>query len=158
MFLVLRFKKIVHPVIFGPGSVPAQKWSTKVKLGITFADDMSPTNNYVAAAQQQFSRFFSGKNLHKPERIINHGIDLDLLDKIEKLAMQFFMLPIEEKQKYPIAPGTIQGYGQAFVFSEDQKLDWCNMYVLGIVPDYVRVPELWTTNPPAFGYVAKTDH
>ncbi|GJW74012.1 protein SRG1 [Tanacetum coccineum] len=63
-------------------------------------------------------------------QIINHGIDLDLLDKMEKLAMEFFMLPIEEKQKYPIAPGTIQGYGQAFVFSEDQKLDWCNINTL----------------------------
>ncbi|GJS65822.1 protein SRG1 [Tanacetum coccineum] len=89
-------------------------------------------------------------------QIINHGIDLDLLDKMEKLAMEFFMLPIEEKQKYPIAPGTIQGYGQAFVFSEDQKLDWCNMYVLGIVPDYIRVPKLWTTNPPAFGNTLDT--
>ncbi|GJU97841.1 protein SRG1 [Tanacetum coccineum] len=56
-------------------------------------------------------------------QVINHGIDLDLLDKMEKLAMEFFMLPIEEKQKYPIAPGTIQGYGQAFVFSTRSKLD-----------------------------------
>nr|GEV38224.1 protein SRG1 [Tanacetum cinerariifolium] len=31
-------------------------------------------------------------------QVINHGIDLDLLDKMEKLAMEFFMLPIEEKQ------------------------------------------------------------
>nr|GEW83161.1 protein SRG1 [Tanacetum cinerariifolium] len=90
-------------------------------------------------------------------QVINHGIDLDLLDKMEKLAKEFFMLPIEEKQKYPMIPGgKIQGYGQAFVFSEDQKLDWCNMYALCIEPDHMRSPELWTTNPPAFGNTLDT--
>ncbi|KAI3821962.1 hypothetical protein L1987_09541 [Smallanthus sonchifolius] len=57
-------------------------------------------------------------------QVINHAIEVDLLEKIEKMAMEFFMLPVEEKQKYPMAPGTVQGYGQAFVFSEDQMLDW----------------------------------
>ncbi|KAJ1379734.1 Oxoglutarate/iron-dependent dioxygenase [Sesbania bispinosa] len=59
------------------------------------------------------------------------------------MSREFFMLPLEEKQKYPMAPGTVQGYGQAFVFSEDQKLDWCNMFALGIEPHYVRNPNLW---------------
>ncbi|GKC30917.1 protein SRG1 [Tanacetum coccineum] len=90
-------------------------------------------------------------------QVINHGIDLDLLDKMEKLALEFFMLPIEKKQKYQMIPGgKVQGYGQAFVFSEDQKLDWCNMYALCIQPDYMRSPELWTTNPPAFGNTLDT--
>lgn len=82
--------------------------------------------------------------------MINHEIDLDLLEKIEKVAMEFFMLPIEEKQKYPMAPGTVQGYGQAFVFSEDQKLDWCNMFALGLVPHSIRNHKLWPNNPPMF--------
>nr|XP_043613959.1 protein SRG1 [Erigeron canadensis] len=83
-------------------------------------------------------------------QVINHGIDVDLLDKIEEVAMEFFMLPIEEKQKYPMAPGTVQGYGQAFVFSEHQKLDWCNMFALGLLPHFIRNPKLWPTNPPSF--------
>jgi isopenicillin N synthase-like dioxygenase len=82
--------------------------------------------------------------------VINHGIDLDLLENVEKLSKEFFMLPLEEKQRYPMAPGTVQGYGQAFVFSEDQKLDWCNMFALGLVPEYVRNPKLWPQNPPKF--------
>jgi hypothetical protein len=44
---------------------------------------------------------------------------------------------LEEKQKHPMAPGIVQGYGQAFVFSKDQKLDWFNMFVLGIEPVHV---------------------
>ncbi|KAG5059588.1 hypothetical protein AAZX31_01G056400 [Glycine max] len=52
-------------------------------------------------------------------RIINHDIDLDLLESIEKITRGFFMLPLEEKLKYALIPGTFQGYGQALVFSED---------------------------------------
>ncbi|CAK9158794.1 unnamed protein product [Ilex paraguariensis] len=83
-------------------------------------------------------------------QVINHGIDLGLLESIEKVAIDFFMLPLEEKQKYPMAPGTVQGYGQAFVFSEDQKLDWCNMFALGVEPHFIRNPNLWPTKPVEF--------
>ncbi|XP_059280618.1 protein SRG1 [Lycium ferocissimum] len=83
-------------------------------------------------------------------QVINHGIDLELLERMEKIAMEFFMLPLEEKQKYPMAPGTVQGYGQAFVFSEDQKLDWCNMFALGVEPHFIRDPKLWPTKPLDF--------
>ena len=83
-------------------------------------------------------------------KVINHDIELSLLESIEKLAKEFFMLPLEEKQKYPMIPGTLQGYGQAFVFSEDQKLDWCNMFALGVEPQYIRNPKLWPTKPAKF--------
>ena len=82
--------------------------------------------------------------------MINHDIDLNLLESIEKMSTEFFMLPLEEKQKYPMLPGTVQGYGQAFVFSEDQKLDWCNMLALAIEPQYVRNPNLWPKRPERF--------
>ncbi|XAR57104.1 Codeine 3-O-demethylase [Bertholletia excelsa] len=83
-------------------------------------------------------------------QVINHGIEQELVERMERLAMEFFMLPLEEKQKYPMAPGTVQGYGQAFVFSEDQKLDWCNMFALGVEPQFIRVPKLWPSKPPNF--------
>ncbi|KAF8370085.1 hypothetical protein HHK36_031881 [Tetracentron sinense] len=86
-------------------------------------------------------------------QVINHGIDRSLLETIEKIAMEFFMLPLEEKQKYPMAPGTVQGYGQAFVFSEDQKLDWCNMLALGVEPHFIRNPKLWPTKPAKFSEI-----
>ncbi|KAL5182528.1 Protein SRG1 [Glycine soja] len=81
-------------------------------------------------------------------QIINHDIDLDLLESIEKITRGFFMLPLEEKQKYALIPGTFQGYGQALVFSEDQKLDWCNMFGLAI--ETVRFPHLWPQRPAGF--------
>ncbi|RZC52483.1 hypothetical protein C5167_020907 [Papaver somniferum] len=83
-------------------------------------------------------------------QVVNHGIDTDLLRAIEEVAMEFFMLPLEEKNKYPMLPGTVQGYGHAFVFSEDQNLDWCNMLALGVEPFWIRNPKLWPTNPAKF--------
>ncbi|PON80322.1 Oxoglutarate/iron-dependent dioxygenase [Parasponia andersonii] len=83
-------------------------------------------------------------------QVINHGIDQSLLEQIEKVSNDFFMLPLAEKQKYPMAPGGVQGYGQAFVFSEDQKLDWCNMFALGVEPKFIRNPKLWPTKPGQF--------
>ena len=67
--------------------------------------------------------------------------------------MEFFRLPLEEKQKYQMAPGTVQGYGQAFVFSEHQKLDWCNMFALGVIPDSIRNTLLWPKKPTNFRWV-----
>ncbi|KAJ8422615.1 hypothetical protein Cgig2_000240 [Carnegiea gigantea] len=89
-------------------------------------------------------------------QVINHGADLNLLESIEKMAMDFFMLPLKEKQKYKMAQGTVQGYGQAFVFSEDQKLDWCNMLALGVEPHFIRNPSLWPTKPTKFSETIET--
>ncbi|KAG8480931.1 hypothetical protein CXB51_025602 [Gossypium anomalum] len=83
-------------------------------------------------------------------QVLNHGIDLNVVEDIEKVAKDFFMLPLQEKQKYPMAPGTVQGYGQAFVFSENQKLDWCNMFALGVEPPCIRNPKLWPSKPVNF--------
>jgi len=90
--------------------------------------------------------------------VINHEIDLNLMENIEDMSREFFMLPLEEKQKYPMAPGTVQGYGQAFVFSEDQKLDWCNMFALGIEPHYIRNSNLWPKKPARLRFVCVTLH
>ncbi|CAN0855780.1 Protein SRG1 [Linum grandiflorum] len=83
-------------------------------------------------------------------QVVNHGIDASLVESIEEVAKDFFMLPLEEKKRYPMVAGTVQGYGQAFVFSEDQKLDWCNMFALGVEPHFIRNPKLWPSNPPHF--------
>lgn len=84
---------------------------------------------------------------------MNHGIEEGVLDAMEAVTREFFMLPLEEKEKYPMAPGTIQGYGHAFVFSEEQKLDWCNMLALGVEPAFIRNPKLWPTKPEKFRYL-----
>ncbi|OMP11880.1 hypothetical protein COLO4_03622 [Corchorus olitorius] len=46
----------------------------------------------------------------------------------------FLELPIEEKMKYAMAANDIQGFGQAYVVSEEQKLDWNDMIYLATLP------------------------
>jgi isopenicillin N synthase-like dioxygenase len=55
---------------------------------------------------------------------VNHGISNSLIDGIKRVGKEFSQLPLEDKQKYAVKPGNLEGYGQTFVVSEEQKLDW----------------------------------
>ncbi|KAM0934172.1 putative (S)-norcoclaurine synthase [Dioscorea sansibarensis] len=62
----------------------------------------------------------------------------------------FFQLPLPEKKTYAQRLGSVEGYGQAFVLSENQKLDWGVMYLLVTWPPLARNLEFWATNPLTF--------
>jgi hypothetical protein len=65
-----------------------------------------------------------------------------------KLEIQeFFKLSIEEKKKYWQEPGDLEGFGQAFVVSEEQKLDWGDMFYMVTLPTYLRKPDLFPKLP-----------
>jgi isopenicillin N synthase-like dioxygenase len=51
----------------------------------------------------------------------------------------FFELPLEEKRNYAMAANDIHGYGQGYVVSEHQKLDWCDLMFLVTSPP--KIPE-----------------
>lgn len=65
----------------------------------------------------------------------------------------FFELPRDEKLKYAMAANDLQGYGQGFVVSELQKLDWCDLIMLITSPPNLRKMKLWPTTVPGFKYV-----
>ena len=48
-------------------------------------------------------------------------------------------------------PGFPVVYGQAFVVSEDQKLDWADMLYLQVHPSESRDMRFWPTRPASFG-------
>lgn len=45
-------------------------------------------------------------------------------------SVRFFELLLEEKNKISMPPDDIQGYGHAYVVSEDQILDWSDALIL----------------------------
>ena len=47
---------------------------------------------------------------------------------------EFFDLPLQEKKRWAQKPGSLEGYGQAFVTSEEQKLEWNDMIFLKTLP------------------------
>lgn len=69
------------------------------------------------------------------------------MEKMKDDVRQFFSLPLEEKKAYAQLPDSIEGYGQAFVVSEDQKLDWGDMLFLIARPNAFRKMRFWPTNP-----------
>ncbi|GMH19426.1 hypothetical protein Nepgr_021267 [Nepenthes gracilis] len=75
-------------------------------------------------------------------QLINHGVNSLLVEKVKNGIEEFFNLPIDEKMKYKQLPGEIEGYGQAFVVSENQKLEWADMFAFYTLPTHIRKPYL----------------
>ncbi|KAG5003151.1 hypothetical protein JHK86_027290 [Glycine max] len=44
-------------------------------------------------------------------QVVNHGVSSQLREKLKLEIEKFFKLPIEEKKKYQIRAGDVQGYG-----------------------------------------------
>ena len=63
---------------------------------------------------------------------------------------EFFSLPMEEKKKYWQKPGELEGFGQLFVVSEEQKLEWADMFYMTTLPLYTRNPHLFPSLPQPF--------
>ncbi|KAK9094534.1 hypothetical protein Scep_026003 [Stephania cephalantha] len=83
-------------------------------------------------------------------QLINHSVDEELMRKMVCNAEEFFNLPLEEKKAYAQVPESFQGYGQAFVVSEEQKLEWSDMLSLRTLPVYQRNMRFWPKKPPSF--------
>ncbi|KAL2343554.1 hypothetical protein Fmac_004839 [Flemingia macrophylla] len=71
-----------------------------------------------------------------------------LLEKLKLEIENFFKLPIEEKKKYQIKPGDVQGYGTV-IRRKDQKLDWGDRFYMVINPVERRKPYLLPQLPPS---------
>ncbi|GMJ12478.1 SENESCENCE-RELATED GENE 1, senescence-related gene 1 [Hibiscus trionum] len=83
-------------------------------------------------------------------QLINHGVEDEVIEKMKLDIQEFFKLPLHEKMACAQVPNNIEGYGQAFVVSEDQKLDWGDMLFLLPLPVPLRNTRLWPTTPPSF--------
>ncbi|GLJ36466.1 hypothetical protein SUGI_0732310 [Cryptomeria japonica] len=114
-----------------------------VSLSLTYRDNSIPVIDMsilhentkelekLASAAQELGFF----------QVINHGIPGSLMGRMRSVAKGFFQLPMEEKLKYEMKNN--QGYGQAFVVSEEQSLDWADMMYLYTLPVESRVLNQW---------------
>ncbi|KAK1381953.1 Senescence-related protein 1 [Heracleum sosnowskyi] len=83
-------------------------------------------------------------------QLINHGVSDSLLEKVKTGVEEFFKLPLEEKRKFGQLEGDIEGYGQAFVVSNEQKLDWADLFYMITLPTDIRKPHLLPQLPQSF--------
>ncbi|KAK2985053.1 hypothetical protein RJ640_016973 [Escallonia rubra] len=82
-------------------------------------------------------------------QLINHGAS-EAIEHMKVVTEEFFKLPLEEKMACAQVPNDIEGYGQAFVVSEDQKLDWGDMLFILPLPASRRNMRFWPQNPASF--------
>ncbi|KAF5475232.1 hypothetical protein F2P56_007062 [Juglans regia] len=80
-------------------------------------------------------------------QLINHGVSSSLLENVKSGIQEFFKLPMEEKKKYWQQGGDIEGFGQAFVVSDEQKLDWGDLFYMVTLPTHLRKPHLFPKLP-----------
>ncbi|GMJ07549.1 SENESCENCE-RELATED GENE 1, senescence-related gene 1 [Hibiscus trionum] len=83
-------------------------------------------------------------------QLINHGVNSSLVEKMKMEVQQFFNLPMDEKQKLWQKPDEVEGFGQAFVVSEEQKLNWGDRFYMITLPTLLRNPHLFSNLPLAF--------
>ncbi|KAL5567561.1 hypothetical protein UlMin_024136 [Ulmus minor] len=82
-------------------------------------------------------------------QIINHGVAEDVIRNMKAATASFFDLPVDEKNKYTMGDG-LEGYGHAFVVSEEQKLDWGDLMFFITRPEEQRNMKKWPITLPGF--------
>ncbi|KAF0928703.1 hypothetical protein E2562_006126 [Oryza meyeriana var. granulata] len=83
-------------------------------------------------------------------QLTNHGVPDDVISDVRRDLIEFFRLPLEAKEAYAKPPDKHEGYGQHFVVSEKQKLDWGDLLHLQLRPTESRDLSFWPAHPPSF--------
>ncbi|KAK6264538.1 hypothetical protein SCA6_019972 [Theobroma cacao] len=73
-------------------------------------------------------------------QLVNHGVSPSLLEKLKHELEEFYKLPLEEKMKYKMRPGEVEGYGNTA--REAGKLDWADRFYMITNPIHRRKPHL----------------
>ncbi|KAJ0038888.1 hypothetical protein Pint_24102 [Pistacia integerrima] len=89
-------------------------------------------------------------------QLINQEVSDELLRNMKEQAQEFFALPLQEKKRWAQKPGSLEGYGQAFVTSPQQKLEWNDMLFLKTLPPSIRNQNLWPQKPQKFRETLET--
>nr|CAB3472960.1 unnamed protein product [Digitaria exilis] len=76
-------------------------------------------------------------------QLINHGVPDEVIQDVKRDIAEFFKLPLEAKKEHAKPPDGLEGYGQVFVFSDTQKLDWSDMLYLMLRPVESREMRFW---------------
>jgi len=84
-------------------------------------------------------------------QLINHGLPEEVTGNLMNDVDEFFKQPLQDKKECSQQAGSLEGYGQAFVVSDDQKLDWADMLYLQVHPTESRDLRFWPTRPASFG-------
>ncbi|CAN6289404.1 unnamed protein product [Urochloa humidicola] len=83
-------------------------------------------------------------------QLINHGVPDEVIGNLRNDVVEFFKQPLEDKKECSQKADSLEGYGQAFVVSDNQTLDWADMLYLQVHPSESRELRFWPTRPASF--------
>ncbi|CAN1747254.1 2-oxoglutarate-dependent dioxygenase 11 [Linum perenne] len=84
------------------------------------------------------------------KQLINHGVTEEVVQKMKMDVQEFFNQPLQEKMSCGKMPDNPEGYGQVFVLSEEQKLDWADVLFVRTLPVNARNMRHWPRVPSSF--------
>ncbi|XP_057478227.1 anthocyanin synthase [Actinidia eriantha] len=81
--------------------------------------------------------------------VVNHGIPLDLMERVRAAGAEFFDQSVEEKEKYANdhASGNIQGYGSKLANNASGQLEWEDYFFHLVYPEDKRDMSIWPKTP-----------
>ena len=85
---------------------------------------------------------------------MNHGVGTTLLEEFKLEVENFFELPYEDKKKLWQQPDNNEGFGQNFVVSDEQRLDWSDLFKITTLPLNVRKHDLFNKLPPKLRFIS----
>ncbi|KAI5668738.1 hypothetical protein M9H77_18591 [Catharanthus roseus] len=85
-------------------------------------------------------------------QIVNHGIPMEVINKLQQVGKEFFELPEEEKEKIAKIPGSksIEGYGTSLQKEVEGKRGWVDHLFHVIWPPSAINYQFWPKNPPSY--------
>lgn len=88
-------------------------------------------------------------------QVVNHGIPVDVISKLQEVGKQFFELPQEEKEviaKPPPSSGSksIEGYGTSLQKDAEGKKGWVDHLFHILWPPSSINYKFWPQNPPSY--------
>lgn len=87
-------------------------------------------------------------------QVVNHGVSVELMERMRETWRSFFQLPIKVKQAYANSPKTYEGYGSRLGIEKGTVLDWGDYYFLNLMPASARSPQMhWPAQPCSLRYV-----
>lgn len=86
-------------------------------------------------------------------QLVNHSVDASLVERLKSEIKEFYKLPLEERLRYKIRDGDVEGYGQTIILSTDQKVDWADRFFMITNPVQRRKPHLFPELPSPLRYL-----
>lgn len=85
-------------------------------------------------------------------QLVNHGISTSLVENMKTGVKTLFELSMDEKKQLWQREGDLEGFGQAFIVSEEQKLEWADAFFMITLPPHLRKPHLFNQIPQSFRF------